>query len=455
MFAKLKFSLLSAAALVFLTLLAFSSGGTAYGQSSGAPPVFFTPQQYQTSQARNSLAPALATCAVPNVTITHSPGYAASKIPTQTLYANLAATPNAVCNDGTPAAFLFRPGYGAAASRWVIYLDEGGDCDTEAACISRVSRGVTNISSAPYSEGTAVIKPEAGILSTSPVYNPDFYDANLVQIAYCSSDYWLGEKTGNTAMTPAQIQASGNIMNWYFEGHGIVQGVIQLLQQNYGLNNATDVLLVGGSAGAVGTYMNANFVSGLLPLSTRFAAAADSGYSMTTYPDYDKKTGGDEPAPTNAENDIPQWQSVWNGIGDFTCAEASIQAGGAANAGKCFEMDVLAQNAGYQIPFFIKASYYDATLLQTYNVTGPLTAAQQPYVNAFGTALQQSLSSANPWISIFALSNNLHDMINHNNTFDTPFPFPNNVSISLAGAVGAWYRAPCTLPRWMQAASGS
>ncbi len=433
-----------------ITLLAFGCVSAAYGQSVDTPPVFFTPQQYQTSQARNSLEPGLATCAVPNVTITHSPGYVASKIPAQTLFADLAATPHAVCNDGTPAAFLYRPGYGAAASRWVIYLDEGGECSTQAECTARQHRGITNISSEPYRTGGAKIKPEAGILSTDPAQNPDFYDANLVQIAYCSSDYWSGEKTGNIAMTAAQIRASGSILNWYFDGHGVVQGVIGLLQKSYGLNNATDVLLAGGSAGAVGIYMNANFVSGMLPLSTRFAAAADSGYAMSAYPDYDPLTGQVQPGPTNFQIGIASWQAAWDGVGDFTCAEASSLAGIGYNSAACFKMDVLAQNEGYQIPLFIKASYYDATLLQVYNVTSPVTGEEKPYVNAFGTALQQSLNSSATLISIFGLGNNLHDVINHNNSFNTTYKFSKTVSTSTAGALGAWYRAPCTAPRWLQ-----
>jgi len=36
--------------------------------------------------------------------------------------------PNAVCNDGSPAVYYFRPGYGSGSSVFTIYLEGGGVC---------------------------------------------------------------------------------------------------------------------------------------------------------------------------------------------------------------------------------------------------------------------------------------------------------------------------------------
>ena len=313
-----------------MALLSFTLyGGTAYAQGTVTPQVFFTTQQYQTSQARNQLEPgSLASCTVPNVTITHSPGYVVPTSPPQMLHVNLASTPNAVCNDGTAAHFLFRPGYGAAASRWVIYLEGGGECHDQPTCMTRQTTGAPFLTSnEPYNDGASKMVPLAGILSPDPAQNPDFYDANLVQIAYCSSDEWMGEKQGNTAMTPAQIKQSMNVDNWYFDGHGVVQGVVQLLQKKYGLNNASDVLFAGGSAGASGVFMNADYVSGLLPLQTRLVALPDSGYHLSTFPDYDPASGGEAPPPTKTRPPVsigsahePQTVTAMTGWADGSLA---------------------------------------------------------------------------------------------------------------------------------------
>jgi hypothetical protein len=440
--------------LVAIMLLAFAfHGGTAYAQVTGTPPIFFTTQQYQTSQARNQLEPgSLASCTVPAVTITHSTGYVVPTTAPQTIFANLAATPHAVCNDGSQAGFLFRRGYGAASSRWVIYLDEGGQCSSLAECAQRqLSQPVADMSNTAFVKGTAKPHALAGILSPNPALNPDFYDANLVQVLYCSSDEWMGEKDGNAAMTPSQILASDDSDNWYFDGHAIVQAVIQMLQQSYGLNNASEVLFAGGSAGAYGVFMNANYVSGLLPLQTRFAALADSGYSPSNYPDYDQATGGDEPLPDVLVTNMVQGQSYWNSVGDFDCAWASNQAGNGANNTACDYPDVLAQNSGYQIPLFIRAGYQDHYILGQYGITTPITAEEKPYVANFANAMAQSLNSTNIWLSVFGLNTATHTMINSADLTDATYVFPGATASTLAAAIGLWYRNPCTAPRWMQA----
>ena len=435
-----------------MTLLALAwQGAPAYGATAAAPAIFFTPAQYQNAQARNQKEPgSLAGCTVPSVTITHSPGFVVPTAAPLTIYTNPAATPHAVCNDGSPAVFLFRKGFGAASSRWVIYLDGGGECYDQTSCSQRQAGSEDLISSVPFSSGSETFTPLAGILAPDPAQNPDFYDANLVQISYCSSDLWMGEKDGNKTMTSAQIRASGNVANWYFDGHGVVQAVIQMLQQSYGLNNATDVLFAGGSAGAVGVFMNANFVSGLLAAKTRFAVLPDSGYNPSSYPDYDAATGGDAPPPTNNTAVMQDGQSLWASIGDFDCAYASNQAASGYNNLNCDNPDVLSKNGTYRIPLFIRSSYMDERLLKNYNVIQPVTAEEQPYVTNFDNAMFQSLHSVNVWLSVFGLNSTLHTMIKDTDFTDASYAFPDAAASTLAAAVGTWYRKPCAAPRWMQ-----
>jgi hypothetical protein len=301
----------------------------------------------------------------------------------------------------------------------------------------------------PYSTGAAKFTPIKGILSPNPSLNPDFYDANQVEISYCSSDYWMGEKDGNTALPPAVILALKNVNNWYFDGHGIIQAVIQILQQQYGLNNASDVLLAGGSAGAVGVFMNADFVSGLLPLTTRFVALPDSGYSMSSYPDYNPATGGDKPLPTTDQRVLADGQSLWASIGDFDCAYIDIEQGKAPNDLACDYPDIMAQDGHYRIPMFIRSSYQDSSILGTYNIKQPVTLEEQPYVTNFDNAMFQSLNSDSIWLSLYGLNNTNHTMIKNALFMETDgFPFRGNVTLDQA--VGAWYRDPCSAPRYLQ-----
>jgi hypothetical protein len=196
--------------------------------------------------------------------------------------------------------------------------------------------------------------------------------------------------------------------------------------------------------------MNANFVSGLLPKTIRFAALPDSGYSLSTYPDYNTATGGDLPPPTNNQVVLQDGQSLWASIGDFDCAYASKQADKAVNTLTCDNPDVLSQNGTYRIPLLIRSSYMDERILQNYNITQPVTSEEQPYVTNFGAAMAQSLNSVNLWLSVFGLNSSIHTMIKSPDFTDESYTFPDSVASTLAAAVGVWYRKPCAGPRWMQ-----
>jgi hypothetical protein len=195
--------------------------------------------------------------------------------------------------------------------------------------------------------------------------------------------------------------------------------------------------------------MNADFVSGLLPVTTRFVALPDSGYSMSSYPDYNPATGGDEPLPTSDQVALTDGQSLWASIGDFDCAYASQQANTGANNLSCDYPDVLAQNGTYRIPLFIRSSYMDSTILSTYNITQPVTSEEQPYVNNFDDAMEQSLNSTSAWLGLFGLNITTHTMIKNADFTNQAYGFYGG-SITLAAAVGAWYRSPCTEARYLQ-----
>src|SRR3990170_3449932 len=54
--------------------------------------------------------------------------------PLQKITVRDAARRQAVCNDGSPAVYYFRPGSGAGANRWVIFLVGGGFCFSVDSC---------------------------------------------------------------------------------------------------------------------------------------------------------------------------------------------------------------------------------------------------------------------------------------------------------------------------------
>lgn len=89
-----------------------------------------------------------------------------------------------------------------------------------------------------------------GILSPSPEENPYWWNANHVFVPYCTSDSWSGSRRSRDEM-------------FSFMGTLVVQQVVRDLIP-LGLENSTDLLLAGSSAGGTGVMINLDPVQELL-----------------------------------------------------------------------------------------------------------------------------------------------------------------------------------------------
>lgn len=169
---------------------------------------------------------------------------------------NTTLYPEAVCNDGSPAVFYFRPGTGSGANRWVIHLEEGGFCGLIPVYFGTSYFGSFNNcpdrqATMPYYvsstlSGTEAYYPVAynyndGILSRDANKNPDFYTWNHVEVRYCSSDLWSGENTQVISGSP-----------FIFKGTKIIDAVVSELKNSKNLDNAKNIILTGSSAGGIG-----------------------------------------------------------------------------------------------------------------------------------------------------------------------------------------------------------
>ncbi len=132
------------------------------------------------------------------------------------------------------------------------------------------------------------------ILDTDCQVNPVFCGYNHVVIPYCSSDVWLGEEKEDTRnYTSLNSPLNGGCacynyscfdydpsyqgLQFTFRGKTIFQNVIQDLI-NGTLQTATEVFLVGSSAGGVGVINNAKWVRDTLPPSVRVSVIVDSAW---------------------------------------------------------------------------------------------------------------------------------------------------------------------------------
>lgn len=106
-----------------------------------------------------------------------------------------------------------------------------------------------------------------GILSDDAPENPDFYTWNRVFLPYCSGDVHSG-----TRMAP-----SAETWGFHFSGHNIIVAMYDYLVAQANLDAATEIIVNGGSAGAVGSWQHTEYTQSRFP-SARVINLPNAGY---------------------------------------------------------------------------------------------------------------------------------------------------------------------------------
>ncbi|TVU21120.1 hypothetical protein EJB05_30737 [Eragrostis curvula] len=165
----------------------------------------------------------------------------------------------AVCMDGTPPAYHLDPGSGAGKNNWIVNLEGGGWCNNARTC-----RG-TKQSGRGSSDHMDKQIPFTGIMSSSPVANPDFYSWNRVKIRYCDGGSFAGDTYDkNTGIN--------------FRGQRIWNATIRHLL-SIGMASANQVLLTGCSSGGLAVILHCDEFSAFFPpgRGTTVKCLADAG----------------------------------------------------------------------------------------------------------------------------------------------------------------------------------
>jgi hypothetical protein len=389
-------------------------------------------------------------CTVPSIQIAHSPNY----VQPATLYnqfVDLNVSPNAVCNDGGPAVYTLQPGFGAASTRWIIFLEGGDLCTDQSSCAARYASSPGLVTSSFFL--THQLNLDPGLEQSDPTVNPDFYDANIVKIAYCSSDWWSGHASGVGAFN------GNNVSTWSFQGHAIIEGVIEDLKQKHGLGQATEVLFAGASAGGVGVFVNTTEVAALLPPSARFLANPEAGYgiNVNSYASTNPPTYVSTSPQTFYSGQVfGSGVTLWGGSGDANCVARAVSSTDLFN---CMSPPFLTASQYIQTPMFIRESLDDQIQLDymglVVNNTGQSNqVGASTYMTWFANQMRAALQTVQPIHSYFApLIIDHIDETSSSAKFDQAWTFDVNgssQSIQLNTALGQWYRDPCNQLKLMQ-----
>jgi hypothetical protein len=182
------------------------------------------------------------------------------------------------CSDGSEFSFWVRE---ANPSKVVFYLQDGGACFSAAMCDPDSELYNTTVTGGPTEQG--------GIFDFADERNP-FADYSAVYVPYCTGDVFMGNAT--TAYTP----------DLTIQHKGYVDGTAALDHLATTFPDATDVVVIGESAGSVAAPLYGGLASDRLP-DARITVLADGSGS---YPDAPELTDLVADA-WGTGNAIPDW----------------------------------------------------------------------------------------------------------------------------------------------------
>jgi hypothetical protein len=81
---------------------------------------------------------------------------------------------------------------------------------------------------------------------------------------YCDGGSFSGDRTESIIVNGTQL---------FFRGRRILDAVLDYLKESHGLASATEVLLSGGSAGGLSTFLHADYVRSQFGQEVKFGAA--------------------------------------------------------------------------------------------------------------------------------------------------------------------------------------
>eukprot|EP01084_Bolivina_argentea_P136188 239864_1 len=254
----------------------------------------------------------------------------------------------AVCLDGTPGNIYISEG--SEQTKYVFFFQGGGWCWNESGCWTRrnESLGSTKNDAATHNLN------KVGFLGNDSTTSPLMYNWNKVFVRYCDGMSYAGDVT-DPVVNPKN---SSELM--YYRGKRILNAVFESLLSDYGLDKATDVVVGGGSAGGLATFLHTNYIAeNFINLNkTKYVSLPDVGFFI----EYNGYNGMTQWA--NKMRYIYKMQNISTSIYDPKCFDK------AWNDSECvFAQNIAGDNL---VPTFILNSQYDQ--YQAQSILGTATS---------------------------------------------------------------------------------
>lgn len=294
---------------------------------------------------------------------------------------DLAAFPDAVCNDGTGAVMYVRPHSGPEhRHRWVIQLQGGGGCSSGQECANRWCRVDTNFGMNKMSAAGA---PPVGIdgegILARRTSNP-YGGWNQVFVYYCSSDGWAG--TGGARDVEVEHPTTGEPtpVRMHFNGHRIVEAVVGTLRRDAGavvvdadgtavelddLDDAEEVALVGASAGGGGVINNLDWLRDTLAPAP-VEGVIDSSFSPALEAfDYSETEFCSDDGLCDYESFLQFHDAARQALHAPASDASCLASHGDADAWRCTDTSHVVRHH-LTTPFFVRMGLIDSQASDTY-----------------------------------------------------------------------------------------
>lgn len=190
---------------------------------------------------------------------------------------SLSAYEGAVCNNGEPADMqvtTVADGDGVS-TKWFVHFEGGGSCKDDTSCQERWA----NTNDRKKMQPSAGY-PQDGMPNLTKDNNSPFpFDGyNTVQLHYCSSDGWIGAKSGELDVNGDPVVYNGTDIlvvdadsavsgeyGIHFRGKRIVQAALDEIERLYNVSTtATDIVVAGKSAGSLAVQAHIDKVAATL-----------------------------------------------------------------------------------------------------------------------------------------------------------------------------------------------
>ena len=226
------------------------------------------------------------------------------------LLSDAASKDGAVCLDGSPPAYYWRPSSSSSSSAWILFLEGGGWCagldDAVGGFDSCASRSLRGLGSSKSYQKVMTPGYEGGtLLSTDPKINPRFHDWNVAYAKYCDGASFSGNRS-------EAVPIANGTRSLHFRGARILKAIVDNITApaslgGKGMHSAKEALLSGCSAGGLAVYHHCDEFSMLLsPLGTAAKCVADAGYFANLPSLFGK------PPPSSGAATIIEYEYTWS-----------------------------------------------------------------------------------------------------------------------------------------------